>query len=162
MRARDTRRSRQRCGVPRCERAAAELLAERETRIAKQDAEIAVLREHLAGLQSQVADLAARVGAECGEVPGVVQEGEYSGELPDGDREDRGVADPEPGRDPRQALVDRFEESQQRPGHDDVQDDHDRERGYPEAEEPRGGEDVPGGSGWVAGGDQMLDDAEVY
>lgn len=102
------------------------------------------------------------VGAECGEVPGVGQEGEYSGELPDGDREDRGVADPEPGRDPRQALVDRFEESQQRPGHDDVQDDHDRERGYPEAEEPRGGEDVPGGSGWVAGGDQMLDDAEVY
>jgi transposase len=40
-----------------------ELLMERDTRIAEQDAEIAVLREHLAGLQSQVADLAARVKA---------------------------------------------------------------------------------------------------
>lgn len=40
-----------------------ELLIERYTRIAEQDAEIAVLREHLAGLQSQVADLAARVKA---------------------------------------------------------------------------------------------------
>src|SRR5262249_20148381 len=38
-----------------------ELLAERDERIAGQDAEIAVLREHLAALQSQVADLAARV-----------------------------------------------------------------------------------------------------
>jgi transposase len=36
---------------------------ERDTRIAEQDAEIAVLREHLAGLQSQVEDLAARVKA---------------------------------------------------------------------------------------------------
>ena len=38
-----------------------ELLAERDGRIGAQDAEIAVLREALAGLQSQVADLAARV-----------------------------------------------------------------------------------------------------
>jgi hypothetical protein len=37
-----------------------ELLAERDARIAEQAAEIAVLREALAGLQSQVADLAAR------------------------------------------------------------------------------------------------------
>ena len=87
--------------------------------------------------------------------PGSAQEGKYCGELADGDREDRGVADPEPGRDPRQALVDRFEESQERLGHDDVQDDHDRERGYREAEDPRGGEDVPGRPGRVAGGDQM-------
>ena len=36
-----------------------ELLAERDERIAGQDAEIAVLREQLSGLQSQVADLAA-------------------------------------------------------------------------------------------------------
>jgi hypothetical protein len=40
-----------------------ELLAERDTRIAEQDAEVAVPREHLAGLQSQVADLAARMKA---------------------------------------------------------------------------------------------------
>jgi hypothetical protein len=38
-----------------------ELPAERDGRIAEQDAEISVLREALAGLQSQVADLAARV-----------------------------------------------------------------------------------------------------
>ena len=38
-----------------------ELLAERDARIAGQDAEIAVLREALTGLQSQVADLAAQV-----------------------------------------------------------------------------------------------------
>jgi len=38
-----------------------ELLEERNARIAEQDAEIAALREHLAGLQSQVADPAARV-----------------------------------------------------------------------------------------------------
>ncbi len=38
-----------------------ELLAERDTRIAEQDAVIAVLREELAGLQSQVADLTARL-----------------------------------------------------------------------------------------------------
>jgi hypothetical protein len=41
-----------------------ELLEERNARIAEQDAEISVLREHLAALQSQVADLAA---------PGAVQ-----------------------------------------------------------------------------------------
>ena len=40
-----------------------ELLAERDSRIAEQDAEIGLLRENLAGLQSQVADLAARVKA---------------------------------------------------------------------------------------------------
>jgi transposase len=40
-----------------------ELLAERDERIAAQDAEIAVLREALGGLQSQVADLAAQVKA---------------------------------------------------------------------------------------------------
>jgi transposase len=40
-----------------------ELLAERDERIAGQDAEIVVLREALAGLQSQVADLAAQVKA---------------------------------------------------------------------------------------------------
>jgi transposase len=40
-----------------------ELLAERDARIAGQDAEIMLLREQLAGLQSQVADLAARVRA---------------------------------------------------------------------------------------------------
>jgi hypothetical protein len=40
-----------------------DLLAERGARIAEQDAEIAVLREHLAGLQSQVADLAAAAGS---------------------------------------------------------------------------------------------------
>jgi transposase len=38
-----------------------ELLAERDTRIEEQAAEIAMLREALAGLQSQVADLAAQV-----------------------------------------------------------------------------------------------------
>ena len=37
-----------------------ELLAERDARVKEQAAEIAVLREALAGLQSQVADLAAR------------------------------------------------------------------------------------------------------
>ena len=37
------------------------LLAERDARIAERDAEIRVLRERLAGLESQVADLAARV-----------------------------------------------------------------------------------------------------
>ena len=40
-----------------------ELLAERDARIAEQDAEIGLLRETLTGLQSQVADLAARVKA---------------------------------------------------------------------------------------------------
>jgi transposase len=40
-----------------------ELLEERNARIAEQEAEIAVLREALAGLQSQVADLAAQVKA---------------------------------------------------------------------------------------------------
>lgn len=40
-----------------------ELPAERDERIAGQDAEIAVLREQLSGLQSQVADLAARVAS---------------------------------------------------------------------------------------------------
>jgi transposase len=40
-----------------------ELLAERNERIAGQDAVIAVLREQLAGVQSQVADLAARVAS---------------------------------------------------------------------------------------------------
>ncbi len=40
-----------------------ELLAERDERIGGQDAKIAVLREQLSGLQSQVADLAARVGS---------------------------------------------------------------------------------------------------
>jgi transposase len=40
-----------------------ELLAERDVRIEQQAAEIAVLREALAGLQSQVADLAAQVKA---------------------------------------------------------------------------------------------------
>jgi hypothetical protein len=40
-----------------------ELLAGRDERIAGQDAEIAVLRERLSGLQWQVADLAARVAS---------------------------------------------------------------------------------------------------
>ena len=40
-----------------------ELLAERDARIGEQAAEIALLREALAGLQSQVADLGAQVKA---------------------------------------------------------------------------------------------------
>jgi transposase len=43
-----------------------ELLAERDARIEEQAAEIAMLREALAGLQSQVADLAARVKTNSG------------------------------------------------------------------------------------------------
>ena len=61
-RARDARRSRSGdCGLRAANTRLRELLAERDARIEEQAAEIAALREALAGLQSQVADLAAQV-----------------------------------------------------------------------------------------------------